>query len=181
MHCWKTINMKKKYGRERIFLLSALAGLGVFVTFYIPMAALYSAPLSDQHFLYFLIALAALYPLHKLLHFLPLMGCRNCVQIRIRKHFGILPEVEFRVQDPVNKVRFLITLLTPFVVLNTVLLVASFIYPAFSHYWALLLGFHCGLCMIDLMYFRYALRSPKHALIEETDTGYEILVPSVTL
>ena len=181
MHCWKSINMKKQYGRERIFLLSALIGFGVFVTIYIPMAALSQVPLSDSHFFTFLFWLAALYPVHKLLHFLPLLRCRNCVQLRVTWRFGIIPEVRIRVQDPVNKTWFLAALLAPFIIINSILLALSLQLPEFGHYWALMLAFHSALCLIDLMYFRYAVRSPKGAFIEETETGYEILVPPVTL
>ena len=41
----------------------------------------------------------------------------------------------------------------------------------------MLLAYHCGLCLIDLFILKNLLRSPKKALIEETETGYEILVP----
>ncbi|WP_241536005.1 DUF3267 domain-containing protein [Indiicoccus explosivorum] len=173
--------MKKQYGRDRIFLLSVLVGFGVFVMIYIPMAVLSPVPLSDSHFFTFLTALVALYPLHKLVHFLPLLRCRNCVQLKVTRHYGFLPEVKFRVQDPVNKAWFLAALLAPFVLINTALLALSIQLPEFGHYWALMLAFHSALCLVDLIYFRYALRSPKGALIEETETGYEILIPPVTL
>ena len=35
MHCWKTINVKKQYGFERLFLLSSLVVMIVFSFAYV--------------------------------------------------------------------------------------------------------------------------------------------------
>ena len=64
MHCWKTINVKKQYGFDRLFMISALFGIAVFMASYIGLAIVYATPLSDQYFLLFILALLAIYPLH---------------------------------------------------------------------------------------------------------------------
>lgn len=177
MHCWKSINVKKQYGSERLFLLSVLTGFGVFASFYVTLNILYSNPLSDQHFIYFVLALLAIHPVHKLFHFLPLVGCLDNVRLIMKRQCVFIPVLMLRIQDPVNKRRFICALLTPFLLINTAIILLCAAFPAYVHYFSLLLAYHSGLCLIDLLYVRNALRSPKHALIEETDTGYEILVP----
>ncbi|PSL30627.1 putative zincin peptidase [Planomicrobium soli] len=177
MHCWKTINVKKQYGFERLFLLSALIGVGVFISFYIALNIIYTAPLSDQHFLLFILATLGIYPLHKMCHFIPLFGCRKCIRLMLTKQMGLMPIITLKIAEPVAKKRFILTLVTPFFLINAAIIAASISMPAFSHYFAMLLAYHCGLCVPDLIYMRNLARSPKHALIEETDTGFEILVP----
>lgn len=177
MHCWKTINLKKQYGFDRLFMISALFGIAVFMASYIGLAIVYATPLSDQYFLFFIVALLAIYPLHKILHFLPLIGCHKSLKFIIRKQMKVCPAFSLHVNEPVPKIRFLLSLATPFLVLNTVIVSLSIAMPEFSHYFAMLLAYHCALCLTDIIYLRNLARSPKYALIEETDTGFEILVP----
>lgn len=177
MHCWKTINVKKEYGSNRLFTFAVIAGMGVFTTFYVFLTFIYTAPLSDRYFLYFVLAILAVYPLHKIFHFLPLIGSRKCLKFILRKQFGIIPGLSLHIKEPVAKTRFLLSLLTPFVLINSVIILLSALYPAYIHYFAILLAYHCSLCLTDLIYVRHLLRTPKDALIEETDSGFEILVP----
>ena len=53
MHCWKTINVKKQYGADRLFFISALIGAAVFTSYYMLLAIAYAEPLSDQNFMLF--------------------------------------------------------------------------------------------------------------------------------
>ncbi|RNF39413.1 DUF3267 domain-containing protein [Planococcus salinus] len=179
MHCWKTINVKKQYGFDRLFMLSSLSGLGVFMIFYVALNIFYSATLSDQYFLLFLLSMIALYPLHKLCHFLPLVGCRRSIRLVFKKQLGLIPLISLRIKEPVPKMHFIFALISPFLLINSsiILLVASM--PAYSHYFAMLFAFHCALCLTDLVYIRNLSRSPKYALIEETENGFQILVPQV--
>lgn len=177
MHCWKTINVNKQYGLDRLYLLAALMSLGVFMGFYIMLNIIYTDPLSDQYFLFFILAIVAIYPLHKLLHFLPLIGCRKNIKLIVKKQWKTVPMISLHIKEPVPKIRFIFTLITPFLIMNTVIIITSLLYPAYSHYFAMLLAYHCGLCLTDLIYIRNLAHSPKDALIEETDTGFEILVP----
>ena len=177
MHCWKTINVKKQYGFDRIFMLSILLVMAVFSFFHITLEILHDNRLSDDRFAIFLISLILLYPIHKLLHLCPLIRYRNRIHCSIKKQIGFMPILSIRIKEPVPKVRFLFSLLAPFLILNSFLIAGAFLLPAFGHYFTMLLAYHCGLCLIDLLYIKNLARSPKKALIEETETGYEILIP----
>ncbi|WP_440108008.1 DUF3267 domain-containing protein [Planococcus halotolerans] len=177
MHCWKTINVKKEYGFNRLFTFAVLAGMGVFTIFYVLLNFFYTTPLSDRYFFFFFLGILSVYPLHKMFHFLPLIGSRKCLKFILRKQLGMLPGISLHVKEPVAKTRFLLALLAPFILLNTLVILLSALFPAYIHYFAILLAYHCSLCLTDLVYVRHLLRTPKHALIEETETGFEILVP----
>ncbi len=177
MHCWKSINLKKQYGFDRLFLISALIGAAVFTSYYMLLAITYAEPLSDQNFLLFTIGMLAIYPVHKLVHLVPLLGCRKCLKISIRKQLKLCPMISLYIKEPVRKSRFMLALIAPFILINATVIILSLTWPAYSHYFAILLAYHSALCVTDLIYIRNLARSPRHALIEETDTGFEILVP----
>ena len=177
VHCWKTINVKKQYGFDRIFMLSSLIVIAVFALFYILLEILNGHQLSDDLFPVFLISLLLIYPLHKGFHFLPLIPYRNNLNFSVKKQLEFMPILSIRIKEPIPKARFLLALLLPFIFINGVLVFGAFTLPEFGHYFSILLAYHCGLCLIDLLYVKNLLRSPKKALIEETETGYEILVP----
>ncbi len=89
--------------------------------------------------------------------------------------------ISLHITEPVAKIRFILTLISPFLVINTVIIALSFMMPSYAHYFAMLLAYHSGLCLTDLIYIRNLAHSPKDALIEETDNGYEILIPEAMI
>lgn len=176
MHCWKTINVQKQYGHNRIFLVSAIFVMMVFSVFYISMTAYKDSPVSDRLFPLFVLVFLMIYPAHKFLHFLPLMRYREKLRFSIERHFKIFPVLAMRIHEPILKSRYLVSLMLPFIVLNSILIIGAILFPAFRHYFAILLAYHCGLCVMDLLYIKHLVRTPKKALIEETDKGFEILI-----
>lgn len=87
-----------------------------------------------------------------------------------------LPILSLRVDQPISKYRYLVALVAPFFVLNSILLYGCFHFPHYSHYFTMLLAFHSGICAIDFIYAKQLMDSPKNALIEENEDGYEILI-----
>lgn len=148
----------------------------VFSVFYILITAYKDNPVSDQLFPLFVLVFLMIYPIHKLLHFLPLMRFRSRLRFSIEKHFNIIPVLAMRIHEPILKSRYIVALIVPFMALNSILIVGAIIFPTFRHYFAILLAYHCGLCVMDLLYVKHLIRSPKQALIEETDKGFEILI-----
>lgn len=148
----------------------------VFSVFYISITAYKDNPVSDRLFPLFILVFLMIYPIHKLLHFLPLMRYRSRLRFSIEKHFKIIPVLAMRIHEPILKLRYIVALTIPFVALNSILIVGAIIFPTFRHYFAILLAYHCGLCVMDLLYVKHLIRSPKQALIEETDKGFEILI-----
>lgn len=178
MHCWKTINVKKQYGLERLFLLSSILVITVFSFAYALLGIINDSHKSDEYFLIFILAFLSVYPIHKLFHFIPLFRYREKIKFEIKKQFKFFPIFSLRVFEPINKNRFLFSLLSPFIFINPTLIIGALVIPNFAHYFTMLFAYHCGICFIDLIYVKNLSRSPKKALIEETDAGYEILIAS---
>ncbi|WP_341300358.1 DUF3267 domain-containing protein [Lysinibacillus sp. FSL H8-0500] len=177
MHCWKILNLEHHYGTTRIIIMSVLTFLFVFCTSYVIFNLFNEEHYTDHLFWLFIIAVITLYPIHKFLHFLALYDLRQHLKLRVRMQFYIIPVLHMRIHEPLAKHRYILALLAPFIVLNTTILVGTLLLPVYTHYGTLLLAYHCSLCVIDILYVKYLLHSPKNSQIEETPKGYEILVP----
>ena len=176
MHCWKTINVKKQYGLERLFILSSLVVIMVFSFAYTFLGIINDIHKSDDYFWIFMIAFLGVYPLHKLFHFIPMLGLKGKIKFIVFNQFRFIPILHLRIIEPIQKSRFLFILLAPFIFVNTLLIIGALAIPIFAHYFTILFAYHCGICLIDLIYVKNLSKSPKCALIEETDAGYEILI-----
>jgi len=177
MHCWKILNLEHHYGTTRIIIMSVFVFLTVFSLSYVTFNLFNDEHYTDHLFWLFVIAVFALYPIHKCLHFLALFDLRQHLTLRVRSQFYVIPVLHMRIREPLSKSRYIMALLTPFFVLNTAILIGTLLLPAYTHYGTLLLAYHCSLCLIDILYVKYLLNSPKDSQIEETPKGYEILVP----
>lgn len=177
MHCWKILNIQHHYGTTRIILMAVGIFLSVFSISYVMLNLTHDHQFTDRFFPLFIIAVLALYPIHKFMHFIALYDLRHHLTLRLRVQFFFIPVFHMRLREPIAKNRYIIALLTPFFILNTLILCGTLLLPAYTHYGTLLLAYHCGLCLIDILYVKYLWKSPKDAQIEETPKGYEILVP----
>lgn len=176
MQCWKSINIKRQYGYDRIFLLSSFLVFLIFSFTYIGFTYLTSSGVSSDHFLLFIIGFMAVYPVHKFLHFVPLASQKGKVRFIRSVHFKVFPMFIIRICEPIEKSRFILALLFPFIVLSMTFVIGMMMWPIFAHYFLILFAYHCGMCVMDLIYVKELLHSPKRAFIEEVDDGYEILV-----
>lgn len=176
MHCWKTINVKKQYGIERLFFLSSILVMAVFSIVYALQETINETHKSDDFFWLFAICILMVYPLHKLFHFIPLFTNRDNLKVTVNRYYRILPIVSIKVCEPINKYQFIFSLLSPFIFINTAILLGALAAPHFAHYFTMLLAYHCGMCLIDLIYVKNLSKSPRSAFVEETDAGYQILI-----
>ncbi|OZS79044.1 hypothetical protein CF394_01080 [Tetzosporium hominis] len=176
MQCWKSINIKRQYGYDRLFLISSFIVFMVFSFTYIGLSFFSESGRSSDYFIGFVLSFLAVYPIHKLLHYLPLSTLKGRVRLKRYMHFRIIPMFMIRICEPIGKGRFILALLMPFIVLSTVFIGGVYIFPVFAHYFIILFAYHCGMCVIDLIYVKELLHSPKKAWIEEIEDGYEILV-----
>ncbi|RIW35364.1 DUF3267 domain-containing protein [Bacillus salacetis] len=175
MHCWKTINLEKQFGHSRVIFLSGLVMMTVFTLIYVPVNLILSEDLYDTHFYLFMAGMILIYPAHKLLHIVPILSYLNKIKYQVKRQLFFFPIFTFRVSEPIPKYRFILALLFPFFLINTVLLAGCVMMPHYSHYFTILTAFHTGICTIDLLYAKCLLYSPRDAMIEENEDGYEIL------
>lgn len=175
MHCWKTINIEHQYGATRIGIWSVLTFILSFTCFYLFFDAIQKTDLTDRYFILFIMTLFILYPAHKLVHFLTLFDLREHVALIPKLLFRVIPIFQIRLINPIPKNRYLVTLIMPFILLNLLFILFIFAFPQYMHYGTLILGVHCSICLLDFIYIKNLIHTPKNAKIEETPRGYEIL------
>lgn len=177
MHCWKILNIEREYGVRKMYLIAILHSILVFSFSYALLNLFNHEIYNDNYFLVFLLVLFLIYPLHKLLHFIPLYRHRKKIVFRVRRRLFGIRTIHMRIREPIPKKLYIFSLICPFLVINTILLIIAIFVPTITHYATILLGVHALLCAIDYIYVRHLIFSPPHAMIEETPRGYEILVP----
>lgn len=176
MNCWKTINLSKDVGSQRILFISTLTMVFVFILTYLPINLLLpNVHFKDQHFLLFILLLVSMIPIHKLLHVFPLILCGCRVSLKI-KYYYLLPIFQIRTCDCVKKGNMIVSLFFPFFIFTAILFLSSIYFPAYVHYLCIALAFHIGLCVPDFILIRHILFAPKTCFIEEFEDGYEVLV-----
>ena len=177
MRAWKSINLSKKYGDQRIFLIIMLTMILSFIIIYTCLSLLaLSEELAGHHVFQFVIALILLYPIHKLLHLIPLAGCLQPARIRFSCKWRIFPLLQIRICEPISKRLYMTSLFMPLIIVSLVLCVCITALPQYSHYLSILFSFHLGLCVTDIISLKNMFGSPSSSYIEEHDDGYNILV-----
>ncbi len=176
MNCWKTINLTRDIGLNRILFISMLTMIFVFILTYLPINLLFpTIHFKDGYFLLFMLLLITMIPIHKLLHAIPLLicGCRVSVHI---KFYWVFPALQLKACEGIKKKRMIISLLAPFILFTLFLLVFGMYFPAYMHYFSIAMAFHIGLCVPDFLFLKQLLFAPKLCFIEEYEDGYEVLI-----
>ncbi|WP_100330526.1 DUF3267 domain-containing protein [Bacillus xiapuensis] len=177
MKCWRTFDFEKRYGFNKIMIFSFLLMMIFFSFSFAFMQSMYSETLYSAYFELFLIGLLAVYPLHKLVHILPVWRCLGHIKLKYKIKFFCLPVLFLNIKKPIPKKQFILCLLLPFFIINPALLICGSLLPHYMHYFTMLAAVHTGICALDFLYVKALVTSPKYAVIEEHDHGYEILIP----
>lgn len=178
VNCWKTINMSKQYGFQRMAFLSIITMLFTFIFLYVPITYFFipASAFYDKHFHFFIFGIILLYPLHKMMHYLPIAHLGAKVRKRIEWKYGIYPIIHIRVSEPISKPLFLLSLFFPFIIISFFFVCLCLLLPNYIHYFTILSAFHVGICVPDFIYGKNIVRAPKQCFIEENDEGFEILI-----
>lgn len=177
MYCWKTINLNKKYGPQRVFILSSLTMLFAFILLYVPANYLFIlTSLNDKYISLLMIGLWLMYPIHKMIHYIPLIPLKNKIKKSFTFKYFIFPIIQIQVAEPIAKWLFLLSLIAPFIMINGLLVAACYVFNHYVHYFIILLAYHIGLCVSDFICAKNVLRAPNPAYIEENEDGFEILI-----
>lgn len=177
MNCWKTINITRQYGTQRIVTLSFITMILAFILLYVPVTYFF-VPQSfyDNYFLIFLVSLVFMYPVHKFLHYLPLFYLRSKVTMSLVLKYGFYPIVNVTVKEPISKKAFLLSVFTPMFAISALLIFSAYFLPNYIHYFTMLAAFNIGLSVPDFIRGFKVISAPKCAFIEENDEGFQILI-----
>lgn len=177
MTCWKTINLHKDYGFHRITMISFISMLLAFIMFYLPMNLIYSSvkPNGDGVF-HFILAVALIYPIHELLHAIPLWLTKKQVKINIRRKYSFVPIVSARSKHSLSKSLVILVLVTPFLFITGAMLIGCILFQSYIHYFTIIAAINFGLSITDFFYLKQFIKAPRSCLVEDIEGGYDILV-----
>lgn len=173
--CTKKLNLKHTYGRQRLIFTSFLITVITFLVSFEVFSSFVSDHFSDKYFLLFVGACLAVYPLHKFCHIIMFMNDLGSIIIQKVTAMGFLPILNIRLNHPISKGRFLITLVMPFIMISALTLAAAVWYPLYGHYFLFLFSMNVGLSFVDFIYMKYLLASHNCSFVEERKHGLELL------
>ncbi|WP_356714382.1 DUF3267 domain-containing protein [Peribacillus sp. Bi96] len=177
MNSWKTIDLAKQYGNGRLILFSVFTILMSFVLIYTILSFFTShIVLYDDQTMVFFSLFLLLYPVHKLLHYLPLRLLCKKVKTSWSLKWNLILTCKVNVNHPIRKHLYLLTLVLPFFIMSVILIGCALSFPHYIHYFTILLSLHTGLCVSDFIYIKNLVGSPGHSYIEEHREGYDILI-----
>ncbi|MFC0272064.1 DUF3267 domain-containing protein [Metabacillus herbersteinensis] len=176
MNCWKTINLSKDFGLHRIYIFSMLTMIITFIIIYLPIHFVYpQVEFKEGQFFFFILVLVTLIPIHKLFHVLPLILSGNRVNFRV-KYLTFIPSLQIKACYSIKKSSMLCSLLFPLLFITPLLVIAGTSFLPYIHYFCILIAYHIGMCVPDLIFAKLILQAPKTSYIEEFEDGFEILV-----
>lgn len=177
MNCWKSVNIHKEFGLNRIYLMSFLTGLLSFLLLYLLFSMYHGThEMKDHGFLPLLIILFFLPSIHRLMHILPLalFYKRFKVKFKFRKRF--IPTFSYQCMSMLSKKTSIMMALSPTLFITFPALVMSCVFPNHFAYLVIFAAVNIGLSFSDFLYLNYFARAPRKCLIENAKEGYDILI-----
>ncbi|GAE25884.1 hypothetical protein JCM9140_1905 [Halalkalibacter wakoensis JCM 9140] len=176
MNCWKTIRLNRDYGTLRLMMYSGCTMLFSFLFYYLVVSSLISTTESPNISLpLFVISIIALLFFHKVLHLLPLWICGKKANVKTN-WLSAIPVYSVRFSKPLARNVYLISLLTPVLVITTTGALASAMFPTYLAYISILSSIHFGVAFYDILFASYLIKAPKQSYVENHEEGFHILV-----
>ncbi len=177
MNCWKTINLYKEFGINRIYILSMLTGMMAFIFFYLIFSMIHEAgTVKDHGIIPLIVGLIFLPTIHKLTHILPLILTNKRVKINWKMKLGLFPTFSFRTRSKMSKATSLFILLAPALLVTAAGLVSSYVFISYYVYFLLFLSVNIALSFTDFLYASHVVKAPRKCIIENAKDGYDILI-----
>lgn len=173
--CKRQIDINARFGLPRIAFMSAVATIIMFLVSYEVMYFLSNTPLSDRHFLIFLLLVFMTYPLHKSIHLLFFLPYRKSFKVHKLTKRKWLIFYNTYANQPVHKFYFCINLILPLIILSAMFVYLTILFPQYGHYFMFLLALNFGISITDLLYLKIIIFSNYGQYIEEHSTGINIL------
>ncbi|KGX85273.1 DUF3267 domain-containing protein [Pontibacillus litoralis] len=177
LSCWKSFNINKEFGSNRLYLMSLLLGILSFILLYIPVSIYHqNHQLVDYGLIPLVITLFLLPMLHKLMHIVPLVFVNKRVRIRWKIKYWGGPTFTYMPYQPLSKKTSIFTALGPTLLLTIPGLISSFVFPSFHAYIVLLTSVNIAFSLSDFICVRQFLIAPKQCIIENGRDSYDILI-----
>lgn len=173
--CLRQVDLHRRFGIPRVAFLSLVTFIITFMVSFEIMYYFLDHPLTDRYFLFFVIAFAGVYPIHKLCHlilFIPYYKSFRCYRL---SHRPWLPFYNVYINTPIWKPLFCLGLLAPLIIITPICIYLAQTFPSYGHYYMFIMSLNFGCAVLDLLYLKLILFSTKGKFIEEYQTGLAIL------
>ncbi|MFC5713565.1 DUF3267 domain-containing protein [Thalassorhabdus alkalitolerans] len=180
MNCWKSVNTLKDFDSSRLMLISLGITLCIFIISYL-IFSLYYGDISSQGigFTLTVAAIVTLYPVHTMLHYVPLWfaGIKTDVRLyKVKKKGKQKVTMKVQFNKPVAKNLYITALLFPSFLITIGALLGALTWPEYMHYFLLITSINAGLSVYDWVYVKQLIKAPKYSVVERNKNGVDILV-----
>jgi hypothetical protein len=177
MNCWKTINLSRDLGNQRLIVVSLIVMLAAFIMIYVPLSIIYeSIHLNDDYLFLFLICLFLIIPIHLICHALPTWIIGQKIKIKISFKSVIFPIFYIEYNHSLSRNLKIVSFLAPTLLITCPLLFFSIIYPQYMHYLSIGAAINIGLSVTDIIYLMILIKAPRKSIIEHTKYSFDILI-----
>lgn len=177
MNCWKSVNINKEFGLNRLLLMSFMTGLLSFLLLYLPFSMIHgSHDVNDRGFLPFLLLMFFLPSIHRLMHMLPLILSYKRLHVKFRVKKRCVPTFTYQCKTKLSKQTSIAMALAPTMLITFPALIMGYMFPHYFAYFVLLASVNIGLSFPDYLYLNHFAKAPKKCLIENAKEGYDILI-----
>lgn len=177
MNCWKTVNINKEFGLNRIYCMSIFTGLLSFLLLYVPFSMIHdTSKMNELGILPLLLVLLFLPLMHRLMHILPLILLHKPFKMEWQWRKRWFPTFTFQCKSMLSKQTCLIMALSPTMLITVPVLIMSCMYPKYFAYLIVFAAVNIGLSFSDFLYVNYFARAPKKCVIENGKDGFDILI-----
>ncbi|MFP7168736.1 DUF3267 domain-containing protein [Terribacillus sp. 7520-G] len=177
MNCWRSVDVKKDLGANRINLISTMIGILVFIILY-PMLTLIhpKIKIDETDLLLSLISIYLLPFIHSITHLIPFWISGKRCEYKLRWIGQFIPIMQFRVRTETSRGIPFLSLLMPTVWITLPLLIAAIFMDVMPIYYILIVSVNAGMTFSDGFYLCNLLQAPRKCIIAGTDKSYDILV-----
>jgi hypothetical protein len=177
MNCWKTVNINKEFGLNRVYFMSFLTGLLSFMLLYLPLSMFHGThDMKDHGFLPLLVILFFLPAMHRLMHILPLILFYKRLRVKFRFRKRFIPTFTYQCKSKLSKQTSIMMALAPTLFITVPAIVMSCVFPNYYAYLILFAAVNIGLSFSDFLYLNYFAKAPRKCIIENAKEGYDILI-----
>ncbi|WP_164669576.1 DUF3267 domain-containing protein [Virgibacillus doumboii] len=179
MNCWKTVNLNKEFGINRLYLLSFLIGLLTFIFLYVPFSVMHNSVNINEFGIFpLMIALFFLPIIHAFMHILPLNMMNNRAKLLYSRKNVLFPYVNYYTKKPVPKKVSLLAAFAPTMFITIPGIMATYIFAEYYVYFLLFTSVHIAITFTDFLYIINISKAPKQSLIENNNNEFAILIKS---
>jgi hypothetical protein len=181
LNCWKTINISKDYGLQRLFLFSMIVSLSFFIIYYISFSFLYpNVHFVETELLPLIVCLLSILPVHKILHCLPIWMTGRKAKVLLNFRYPLYQMIHCQFSCTLSKKLSIIAVMTPMVSITSFSFIGTLLFPQYMHLFAIFSALNLGLSVTDVVYVQHLWGAPRSSYLEDGPDGFYILTKEVS-